>query len=204
MRHGATVLDQYYWLREKTNPQVVQYLESENNYTEAMTKGLQPFQDALCSLLHPDQLMLTGVVDLHRDAGVFAHLEVDVETECIDPLPQRLQIAFVLFRDLWGEVVGWRPIDGTQIFSLGPDSIRRLSITGNALRTCDSRSYSWSYRRSCRSAVNALVVRRRRSTPFFMSLSAKCRPQKRATWQPGAESGFSGISLATPNGDLRR
>jgi oligopeptidase B len=47
MRHGATVLDQYYWLREKNNPKVVQYLESENSYTEAMTKGLQPFQDAL-------------------------------------------------------------------------------------------------------------------------------------------------------------
>ncbi len=36
-RHGATVIDNYYWLREKSNPKVVQYLESENAYTEAMT-----------------------------------------------------------------------------------------------------------------------------------------------------------------------
>jgi len=47
IRHEATINDDYFWLREKSNPKVVQYLESENAYTEAMTKGLQPFQNAL-------------------------------------------------------------------------------------------------------------------------------------------------------------
>src|SRR5947208_13603660 len=47
VRHGATVNDDYFWLREKTNPKVVHYLESENAYTEAMTKSIQPFADAL-------------------------------------------------------------------------------------------------------------------------------------------------------------
>ena len=46
-RHGATVIDNYYWLREKSNPKVVAYLESENAYTKAMTADLAPFQDAL-------------------------------------------------------------------------------------------------------------------------------------------------------------
>jgi oligopeptidase B len=45
-RHGATVVDNYYWLREKSNPKVVAYLEAENAYTKAMT-DLAPFQDAL-------------------------------------------------------------------------------------------------------------------------------------------------------------
>ena len=36
-RHGATMIDPYFWLREKSNPQVKQYLEAENAYTEAMT-----------------------------------------------------------------------------------------------------------------------------------------------------------------------
>ena len=36
-RHGATVIDNYYWLREKSNPKVVEYLEAENAYTKAMT-----------------------------------------------------------------------------------------------------------------------------------------------------------------------
>ena len=47
VRHGATVNDEYFWLREKSNPKVVQYLEAENRYTEAMTKTVQPFADAL-------------------------------------------------------------------------------------------------------------------------------------------------------------
>ena len=46
-RHGATVVDNYFWLREKSNPNVTQYLEAENAYTQAMTKGLKPFEDAL-------------------------------------------------------------------------------------------------------------------------------------------------------------
>jgi oligopeptidase B len=46
-RHGATVIDNYYWLREKSNPKVVAYLEAENAYTKAMTADLAPFQDAL-------------------------------------------------------------------------------------------------------------------------------------------------------------
>ena len=47
VRHGATTIDDYYWLREKSNPEVVKYLQAENAYTEAMTKDLKPFEDAL-------------------------------------------------------------------------------------------------------------------------------------------------------------
>jgi len=46
-RHGATVVDNYYWFREKSNPELVKYLEAENAYTEAMTRHLKPFEDAL-------------------------------------------------------------------------------------------------------------------------------------------------------------
>src|ERR1051326_8174118 len=47
VRHGATVIDDYYWLREKSNPKVAEYLEAENAYTAAMTRILQPFSEAL-------------------------------------------------------------------------------------------------------------------------------------------------------------
>ena len=46
-RHGAIVTDNYFWLREKENPEVVKYLEAENAYTAALTSGLKPFQDSL-------------------------------------------------------------------------------------------------------------------------------------------------------------
>src|SRR5258708_5214494 len=47
VRHGATVIDNYFWLREKSNPEVIRYLEAENAYTAAMTKDVQPFADSL-------------------------------------------------------------------------------------------------------------------------------------------------------------
>ncbi len=47
VRHGTTVNDDYFWLREKSNPKVVEYLAAENAYTEAMTKDLEPFETAL-------------------------------------------------------------------------------------------------------------------------------------------------------------
>jgi oligopeptidase B len=45
--HGEQVNDPYYWLREKSNPDVIAYLEAENAYTAAITKDIQPFADAL-------------------------------------------------------------------------------------------------------------------------------------------------------------
>ncbi|HJU84325.1 MAG TPA: S9 family peptidase [Holophagaceae bacterium] len=47
LRHGEAVQDDYFWLREKQNPEVVKYLEAENAYTASETQGLQPFADAL-------------------------------------------------------------------------------------------------------------------------------------------------------------
>ena len=39
VRHGATVIDDYFWLREKSNPKVTEYLEAENAYTAAHDQG---------------------------------------------------------------------------------------------------------------------------------------------------------------------
>ncbi len=47
VRHGETVVDHYFWLREKTNPKVIEYLKAENAFTEQVTAGLKPFSDAL-------------------------------------------------------------------------------------------------------------------------------------------------------------
>jgi oligopeptidase B len=45
--HGDKVHDPFFWLREKSHPDVIKYLEAENAYTEAMTRDIQPFADAL-------------------------------------------------------------------------------------------------------------------------------------------------------------
>ena len=37
--HGDTRVDNYYWLRERENPEVIAYLEAENAYREEVMKG---------------------------------------------------------------------------------------------------------------------------------------------------------------------
>ena len=45
--HGYKVIDDFFWLREKSNPQVVSYLEAENTYTEAAMKHTAAVQEKL-------------------------------------------------------------------------------------------------------------------------------------------------------------
>ena len=45
--HDDTMVDDYFWLREKTNPEVVAHLEAENAYAEAMMKPTAALQDKL-------------------------------------------------------------------------------------------------------------------------------------------------------------
>lgn len=45
--HGHTRLDNYSWLREKENPEVISYLEAENAYTKAMMAHTEPLQEEL-------------------------------------------------------------------------------------------------------------------------------------------------------------
>jgi oligopeptidase B len=42
--HGDERIDNYYWLRDRENPEVIAYLEAENRYTEAMTKHTESLQ----------------------------------------------------------------------------------------------------------------------------------------------------------------
>src|SRR5262245_25026706 len=45
--HGDRRVDDYYWLREKSDAAVIDYLKAENAYTDGMTKGTESFQEAL-------------------------------------------------------------------------------------------------------------------------------------------------------------
>ncbi len=45
--HGHSRVDDYFWLREREDPEVIAYLEAENEYTEAVTAHTAAFQEAL-------------------------------------------------------------------------------------------------------------------------------------------------------------
>jgi len=45
--HGDVRVDDYFWLREKTNPEVIAHLEAENAYVEEQTHDWRPLRQAL-------------------------------------------------------------------------------------------------------------------------------------------------------------
>src|ERR1700694_1385401 len=45
--NGRTLVDNYFWLRDKKNPEVKAYLEAENAYTEAVMKPTEGLQKKL-------------------------------------------------------------------------------------------------------------------------------------------------------------
>lgn len=45
--HGDTRVDDYFWLRQKTNPEVIAYLKAENAYTDAMMRPTEALQAKL-------------------------------------------------------------------------------------------------------------------------------------------------------------
>jgi oligopeptidase B len=65
---GRAISDPYHWLKDKSNPEVIAYIKSENAYRESLTKSLKPFEDRLYSemLSHIKQTDLSVPV---RDNG---------------------------------------------------------------------------------------------------------------------------------------
>jgi oligopeptidase B len=47
VRFGDRRMDPYFWLRDKSDPEVIAYLEAENRYTNAATRPLERFRGAL-------------------------------------------------------------------------------------------------------------------------------------------------------------
>ena len=45
--HGDVRVDDYYWLKERENPEVIRYLEAENEYADDVMKGYSGLQDRL-------------------------------------------------------------------------------------------------------------------------------------------------------------
>ena len=45
--HGDTRIDNYYWLNERENPEVIAYLEAENEYRSTLMKGTDAFRKKL-------------------------------------------------------------------------------------------------------------------------------------------------------------
>ena len=69
--HGDTLKDDYFWLREKSNPEVISYLKAENAYTDAVMKPTEALQEALYAF---GAFFLTGFVALGWGPGAVPDL----------------------------------------------------------------------------------------------------------------------------------
>jgi oligopeptidase B len=68
--HGEKLVDEYFWLRDRKNPEVKAYLETENAYADAFMKPTEPLQ----AKLYEEMLSRIKETDLsvpYRQAGYF-------------------------------------------------------------------------------------------------------------------------------------
>src|SRR6476469_8062881 len=66
--HGDVLTDNYFWIRDKTNPEVISYLNAENAYTTARMKHTEGLQQKL----YDEMLSRIKETDLsvpYRDKG---------------------------------------------------------------------------------------------------------------------------------------
>ncbi|NEA32640.1 S9 family peptidase [Streptomyces sp. SID13031] len=66
--HGDVFVDDYEWLRDKTNVEVLDYLRAENSYTEARTEHLESLREAIFSEIS-DRTLQTDLSVPARSGG---------------------------------------------------------------------------------------------------------------------------------------
>jgi len=121
VRHGENVNDPFFWLRDKSNPEVIQHLTAENAHTEAMTGHLGPFAEALYQemLGHIKQTDLSVPI---RRGGYFYYTRSQAGQQY--PIPCRRQATVDgSFDEAAAEEVMLDPNEmakGLSFFSLGP------------------------------------------------------------------------------------
>ena len=74
--HGERREDDYFWLREKSNPDVAAYLEAENAYADAVMKPTEGFQGALYQEML-GRIQETDVNVPYRQGGYFYYARTE-------------------------------------------------------------------------------------------------------------------------------
>jgi len=74
--NGHKLTDNYFWLREKTNPDVRAYLDAENAYTDAVMKPTEPFQQKLYDEML-SRVKETDVEVPYREGEYFYYLRTE-------------------------------------------------------------------------------------------------------------------------------
>lgn len=68
--HGQTRIDNYYWLNQRENPRVLDYLNAENDYTRASLQATEPLQEKIYGEMI-GRIKQTDLSVPYRDHGYF-------------------------------------------------------------------------------------------------------------------------------------
>ncbi len=74
--HGDTRIDNYYWLNERDNPEVIAYLEAENEYTRRVLEPVKPFEDKLYDEII-GRIKQTDMSVPYKDNGYWYYVRYD-------------------------------------------------------------------------------------------------------------------------------
>src|SRR5216110_1515543 len=74
--NGRMLIDNYYWLRDKKNPDVKAYLDAENVYTDAVMKPTEPLQKKLYDEML-SRIKETDVEVPYKEGGYFYYLRTE-------------------------------------------------------------------------------------------------------------------------------
>src|SRR5947208_2212346 len=74
--NGHKMVDNYFWLRDKKNPEVKDYLEAENAYTDAVMKPTEAFQKKLYDEML-SRIKETDVEVPYKEGGYFYYVRTE-------------------------------------------------------------------------------------------------------------------------------
>ncbi|HEY2941288.1 MAG TPA: S9 family peptidase [Vicinamibacteria bacterium] len=112
--HGDRRVDEYFWMRDKADPEVAAYLEAENAYADVVMKPTEPFQEALYKELL-GRIQETDLSVPYREAGYFyySRTEEGKQYPILCRKPSRLEAPEEVTLDLNALA------EGHKFFSLG-------------------------------------------------------------------------------------
>ncbi len=78
--HGDTRIDNYYWMNERENPKVIEYLEAENAYTDVVMKPTEALQEKLFNEL-VGRIKQTDLSVPYRSQGYYYYTRYEEGSE---------------------------------------------------------------------------------------------------------------------------
>lgn len=132
--HGDTRIDEYFWLRERENPEVIEYLTAENAYKDAVLKHTEKLQKKLFKEI-VGRIKQTDMSVPYKDNGYFYYIryekgkEYPIYCRKKDNLEAPEQIMLNVNEMAKGydfyQVVGTRVSEDNKFLAFGVDTVSR-------------------------------------------------------------------------------